>query len=80
MIHGFGTSRFLKKRTLSELLFGNEKVEIETRIRNDNASVVERVRPINSLDNERRSNGMLESNTKEFETKPCLALSNITGP
>ena len=40
--HGFDTDRFLKSM-LAELLLGNENVDIETRIRNDNSIVAEHV-------------------------------------
>ena len=55
------TALFLKS-TLDGLLFGSGNVEIETRIRNDNSSVVEHVRSINSDSQDRMSNGFLESN------------------
>ena len=43
---GFVTARFLKS-ILSELLFGNGKVEISTRIQSDNSSFVEHAHSIN---------------------------------
>ena len=55
------TARFLKSALLA-LMHGNENVGIETRIRNDNASVVENVHSANSVTKERRLNGFLGSN------------------
>ena len=76
---GLDTPRFLKS-TLSEFLFGNGSIEIETRIRNDNSSDVEHVHPIKSVTQERRLNGTRERNREEYGTKPRLALSHITPP
>ena len=58
---------------------GNGNIDIGAIIRNDNSIVVEHVRPINSVTQERRSNGSVESNREESETKPWLVLSHITG-
>ena len=58
---GFDTSRCLKI-TLSGLSFGNGNIATETRIRNDNSGVVEHAHSINSVANERRLGGFLESN------------------
>ena len=59
---------------------GNGNIDIETRFRNGNSSVVEHVHSINSVTKERRPNGLLESNGGELEANPWLALSHITGP
>ena len=45
---GFDTARFLKI-TLSEFLYGNGDVDIETRIRKDNSIVVDHVHSISSV-------------------------------
>ena len=60
------------------LVDGN--VDIDTRIRSDNSSVVEHVRSINTVAKERMPNGLLESNRGEMETNPWLVLSHIAGP
>ena len=53
---GFDTSRFLKSM-ISELTYGNENVDISTRIRNGNPRVVEHARSINSVTKGRRFDG-----------------------
>ena len=53
---GFDAARFLKS-SLSELLPANENIDIAARIRNDNSSFVEHVRPIRSVTKERRLDG-----------------------
>ena len=55
-------------------------IDISTWIRNDNSSVVEHVRSINSVTKERALHGLLESNRAALGEKPLLALSIITGP
>ena len=65
---------------ISMLLFGNGNIDIGARIRNDNSSVLEHVRSINSVTTERRLNGVPESNREELETNHWLALSHIMGP
>ena len=74
---GFDTALFLGSM-IEVPPFGN--VDIATRIRNDNSIVAEHVHPINSVTNERRLNGSLESDSEESETNPTLALSHIAGP
>ena len=71
---GFDASRFLKC-TISEILFGNGNIDIATRIRNDNSIVVER----SHVTEDRRSNGLLESNSEESGANRWLSLSHITG-
>ena len=75
---GFDTSRFVKS-ALSEIMSGNENVEIVARIRNDNPSVVEHVRSINSVSKARRLNGFIEINRNGLGANLRLALSNIMG-
>ena len=72
-------ARFLKS-TRSGRLLGNENEQIDTRIRNDNSSVVEHVHSINADAKDRWLNGFIESNREGPGTNPCLALSHITGP
>ena len=57
----FYTSRLLKSM-LDELSLATENISIETGIRTDNASVVERAHSINSDTADRRRNDFLESN------------------
>ena len=64
---------------LSELLFGIGNVDKETRLRNGNSSVVELVRPINSVTMERRMGGFLESNREGSGINQRLAISRIMG-
>ena len=61
-------------------MFGNRNVEIETGIRIENSSVVEHVRPINSVKQGRRSHVFLSSNMKGLVGNPWLALSHIAVP
>ena len=77
VLHGVDTARSLKSMS-SGLLFGNANVEIATRIRNDNPSVVEHVHSITPAAKERRSNCFLESNREEMGPNPRLAVSHIT--
>ena len=56
VLPGFDTARFLRS-TLTEFLLGSGVVAIDTRIRNDNLSVVEHVHPANSVTKQRRPNG-----------------------
>ena len=55
-------------------------MEIETRIRNDNSSVVEHVHSINAVAKGRRLNGFLESNSEELETRPGYPYLISRGP
>ena len=64
--NGLDTARFLMSALL-ELLFGNGNSDVETIIRNDNASAVGHVHSINSERQERRSNGSLASNMRNRE-------------
>ena len=61
------------------LLFWNEKVDIETRSRCDNSSVVGHVHSIYSVTKGRMPNGFLESNSEELDINQWLALSRIAG-
>ena len=76
---GFYTARFLKSM-LGELFTGSGNVDIETRVRSDNSSVVENAQPTNTVTKNRRLNGLLESNREELETDRFLGLSHIAGP
>ena len=75
---GFDTARSLKI-TLSELLLGNGNVDISTRIRYDNSSVVENVHPIKSVTKEHMANGFLASNKAALGDNPQLVISHIMG-
>ena len=79
MFRGFDAARFLKS-ALEELLFGNENVDIETRIRNDNSSVVAHVHSIGPIAKERGFDGFLERNREDLGANPWLALSHIMRP
>ena len=57
--HGFDNGRLLKSSPPNRLC-GNENVDIETNIRNDNSGVVEHVHGINSVSKIRRPNGFLK--------------------
>ena len=77
--HGVDTARFLQG-TLAVLHSGNTNIDIGARIQNDNSIVVAHVLPINSASQERRPNGLLESNREELATNPRTALSHIMAP
>ena len=67
------------KSTISELLFGNDNVDIETRILNGNSSVVEHVHSINYVANGRTSHGFVESNIGDTDINDWLTLPHIIG-
>ena len=71
---------FFLKSTLSELLFRNGNIDIETRIRNDNSSVVEHVHSINAVAKGRRLNGFLESNMEGMGGESPVRLIAYNGP
>ena len=61
MFYGFDMARMLTG-ILGELSFANVGVEIPTYMRNDNSGAVYQVDSVNTVDNEKRTNGLLESN------------------
>ena len=64
--HVLDTARYLKSLVYA-VLFGNENIYIETRIRNDNASFVDHAHSLNSATKERWLIGRLESNIAELD-------------
>ena len=52
---------------LSELFFGNLRLEIPTYVHNDNSSVVYQVNAENIVANAKRVNGFLASNREELD-------------
>ena len=64
---GLDNDRFLKSSLEDLLLFGNENVVIETRMRKDNPGVAQQVLSINSVTKERRLSGCLDSNREELD-------------
>ena len=71
-LRGFDTSLCFK-RLLSEL-FGNENVDVETEVRNDNSCVVAHVRSINSVAKERSLGGLPETSREAIELSDRLTL------
>ena len=61
----FDMARMLKG-LLDELTFGNMVVEIPTYVRNDNSDASYHVDAVNTVTNEKRLNGFLESNREEL--------------
>ena len=60
----------LLKGLLAELLFGNIGVEIPTYVKNDNNNngILQQIEPTGTVSNEKRLNGLLESNRGDRET------------
>ena len=61
LFYGFDMTRILEG-LLAELRFWNLGVEIPTYVRSDNADAVYRVDSANTATDEKRLNGLLESN------------------
>ena len=77
LYHCFDPARFLESMLSGS--FGNDNVDIETMIRNDNSSVLEHVQSVNSVDKERTTHGFLGSNNAEMDINDWLTLPHIMG-
>ena len=64
---------------LAELLFGNVGCSINTYVRNDNSDAVYHMESMNTVTNEKRLNGFLESNREELLLNPWLGVGYIPG-
>ena len=78
MFYGFDAARFIKEM-LAELLFGNVGCSINTYVRNDNSDAVYHMESMNTVTNEKRLNGFLESNRGELLLNPWLGVGYIPG-
>ena len=65
MFYGIDTSRFIKG-ALAELLSGNAGCSINTYVGNDNSDAVYHMKSTNTVTNEKRLNGLLESNQGNY--------------
>ena len=64
---------------MAELLFGNVGCSINTYVRNDNSDAVYHTDSMNTVTNEKRLNGFLESNREELLLNPWLGVGYIPG-
>ena len=78
LFYGFDAARFIKEM-LAELLFGNVGCSINTYVRNDNSDAVYHMGSMNTVTNEKRLNGFLESNMEELLLNPWLGVGYIPG-
>ena len=76
--YGFDMARMLKF-LLDELTSGNIGAEIPTYVRNDNSDAAYRVDSANTVTNEKRLTGVLESNREELEQNNWLIVWYIHG-
>ena len=64
---------------LAELLFGNVGCSINTYVGNDNSDAVYHMDSMNTVANEKRLNGFLESNREQLLLNPWLGVGYIPG-
>ena len=74
--HAGDTDRLVKS-FLAVLFFGNENVDIDTGIRNDNPIAVLRGHSIKSVTMARGVRGFLGSNSEDLDINKWMALSHI---
>ena len=78
MFYGFDMARMLKGLS-ADLLFGNIGVAIPTYVRNDNSTAAYHVDSPNTVTDEKRLNGLLESNREELERNNWMSVGYIHG-